>query len=35
MCGLNSFDSPCREVGGCFENGNEPSGPIECMEFVD
>jgi hypothetical protein len=33
--GLDRSGSEYKEVAGCCECGNEPSGSIKCGEFLD
>ena len=33
--GLYSSSLGYRHLAGCCEHGNEPSGSIRCMEFLD
>lgn len=34
MCGLDQCDSEQGLVDGCFEGGNEPSGPVKGARTV-
>ena len=34
-CGLNRSGSEYGLVAGCCECGNEPSGAIKCVEFLE
>jgi hypothetical protein len=34
-CGLDSSESGYRPLSGSHEHGNEPSGSIKAMEFLD
>jgi hypothetical protein len=34
-CGLNSRGTGCEPVAGCFEHGNETSGSIKGVEFLE
>jgi len=33
--GLDWADPGLRQVGGACECGNEPSGSVKCVEFLD